>query len=70
MKIKFKTNLSCGGCVSKVQSDLDDKVGASNWNVDLTNPNKILSVQAEGITEEEVLSIIKNKGFKAEVFEG
>jgi copper chaperone len=69
MKMKFKTNLNCGGCVSKVQSDLDNIVGVSNWNVDLTNPNKILSVQTEEITEEEILRIIKSKGFNAEVLE-
>lgn len=67
--MKFKTNLNCGGCVSKVQSDLDNIVGVSNWNVDLTNPNKILSVQTEEITEEEILRIIKSKGFNAEVLE-
>jgi copper chaperone len=66
-EIKFKTNLSCGGCVSKVQADLDNHVGVSKWNVDISNPDKILTVQLEGITEDEVIGIIKSKGFKAEV---
>lgn len=65
-ELKFKTTLSCGGCVSKVQADLDAKAGAGNWNVDIANSNKILTVNAEGITEDEVIAIVKSKGFKAE----
>lgn len=26
-ELKFKTNLNCGGCVSKVQSDFDNAAG-------------------------------------------
>lgn len=63
---QFKTNLNCGGCVSKVQSDLDNAEGICHWNVDTTNSDKILTVNSKGITREEVAEIIKNKGFKAE----
>ena len=52
-EFQFKTNLNCGGCVSKVKSDLD-------------NADKILTVSSKGITEEEVIAIVKSKGFKAE----
>ncbi len=64
--LQFKTNLNCSNCVSKVQADLDNANGISEWNVDTTNNDKILSVKSEGITEEEVIAIIKKKGFKAE----
>ncbi len=65
-ELKFKTNLNCGGCVSKVQSDLDNAEGICNWNVDTYNTDKILTVKSEGISEEEVVAIIKSKGFKVE----
>ncbi len=65
-ELKFKTNLNCGGCVSKVKSDLDRAEGIGHWNVDIDNADKILTVSSKGITEEEVVAIIKNKGFKAE----
>jgi copper chaperone CopZ len=65
--LQFKTNLNCGGCVSKVKSDLDTINGIGEWTVDLENPDKILTVKSEGITEEEVITLIKKKGFKAEV---
>ncbi|WP_264524182.1 heavy-metal-associated domain-containing protein [Flavobacterium sp. N502536] len=63
---QFKTNLNCGGCVAKVQSDLDQAAGICEWNVDTTTNDKILTVQSEGATEEEIIAIIKSKGFKAE----
>ena len=65
-EFKFKTNLNCGGCVSKVQSDFDNTEGICHWNVDINNADKILTVSAKGITEDEVIAIIKRKGFKAE----
>lgn len=68
-EIKLKTSLSCGGCVSKIQADLDNKAGVGNWNVDLSNADKILTVNTTGISEEEVIEIVKSKGFQAEVME-
>ena len=65
-ELQFKTTLNCGGCVSKVQSDLDQAAGISHWNVDTSNPDKILTVHAKGITEDEVIAIIQSKGFRAE----
>lgn len=63
--LQFKTNLNCGGCVSKVQSDLDQAAGTANWKVDTEHADKILTVNAD-VTEEEVVNIVKSKGFKAE----
>lgn len=65
-ELKFKTNLNCGGCVSKVQSDLDSAEGICHWNVDTDNKDKILTINSKGITTEEVESIIQSKGFKIE----
>jgi copper chaperone CopZ len=69
-ELKFKTNLNCGGCVSKVQSDLDNTEGICHWNVDTANMDKILTVKSNGITEEEVIAIVNSKGFKAEPLKG
>lgn len=65
-EFQFKTNLNCGGCVSKVKADLDSADGICEWEVDTTNNDKILTVKADGITEDEIITIIKKKGFKAE----
>ncbi len=65
-EIKFKTTLNCGGCVSKVKSDLDNAEEILEWNVDTDDVDKILTVSSKGITEDEVVAIIESKGFKAE----
>lgn len=63
---KFKTNLNCGGCVSKVQSDLDVSAGVGNWQVDIEDVDKILTVKSQDVTEEEIVELVQRKGFKAE----
>ncbi len=68
-ELKFKTTLNCGGCVSKVKSDFDNSVGIQEWHVDTDNPDKILTINSAGITEDEVIEIVKSKGFKAEPVE-
>lgn len=64
-KLSFKTNLNCGGCVSKVQPDLDNAAGIESWQVDINHADKILTVQSAGITHEEVVALIRKKGFVA-----
>lgn len=63
---QFKTNLNCGGCVSKVKPHLNSAEGIYEWNVDTVNKDKILTVKSRGITEDEVVAIIKRTGFKIE----
>ena len=65
-EFQFKTNLNCGGCVSKVKADFDNADGICEWNVDTANNDKILTVKADWITEYEIIAIVKKKGFKAE----
>ena len=67
-EFQFKTNLNCGGCVSKVKADLDSADGICEWNVDTANNDKILTVKSEGITQDEIVASVKRKGFKAEPF--
>lgn len=62
---QFKTTLNCGGCVSKVQDDLNNAAGVGQWEVDTDNPDKILTVNATDIYPDEIIAIITKKGFKA-----
>ena len=65
-ELKFKTSINCGGCVSKVKPALDSTEGIKSWNVDTDNADKILTVSSDGISKEEVVEIIKAKGFNIE----
>lgn len=62
----FKTNINCGGCVAKVTPFLDKVNGVSSWNVDTANKDKVLTVVSDGITENEVIDIVKEAGFNIE----
>jgi len=62
---KFKTNINCGGCVSGVTPFLN-KLENTNWKVDTENPDKILTVETETVSEEEILKAVKKAGFEIE----
>lgn len=63
--LKFRTNIKCAGCLSQVNSPLNETVGENNWEVDLQDPNKTLTV-AGGNSESEIIAAIKEAGFEAE----
>ncbi len=64
--MKFKTNINCEGCVSKVKPALDNAEGIIKWEVDTANPDKILVVETNGIYQDEIIKLVKQKGFKIE----
>ena len=54
------------GCVSKVTPFLDKEEGVESWEVDVNNPDKILTVKSSGATENQVQTVLQKIGFKAE----
>ena len=44
---KFKTTMSCSGCVSKVEKFLNGEKDILKWDVDLNSPDKILTIETE-----------------------
>jgi copper chaperone CopZ len=63
--IELKTNIMCSSCIAKVTPDLNEVAGETNWKVDIQNPNKTLTVNGGGITEEEIIHAVEKAGFKA-----
>ena len=64
-KSRYKTNIKCTGCVAAVTPYLDSAVGEKKWEVDLTDPLKILSVN-EGTEPDNVIRAMEKAGYKAE----
>ncbi|MDO3643463.1 MULTISPECIES: heavy-metal-associated domain-containing protein [Mucilaginibacter] len=65
--LKFKTNIKCGGCIATVTPALDNLEGIAKWEVDTTNPDKILTVKSDnGLTANDVISALKINGYNAE----
>jgi copper chaperone len=64
---KFKTNIKCSGCVAMVTPHLNAVAGENNWQVDIQNPDKVLTVSINGeISEQQVIDAITKAGYKAE----
>lgn len=64
--MKFKTNINCSNCLAKVTPFLDKKVGKELWSVDIDNPDKILTVDSDDLTTDDVVKTVKRTGFEAE----
>ncbi len=63
--LKFKTNIKCTGCLATVTPRLNQTAGENNWQVDLDNPQKILTVESDS-SESEIVAAVKEAGFEAE----
>jgi copper chaperone len=63
---QFKTNINCGGCVAKVTPKLNENPDIKEWDVDTTNPEKILTVKTDNLMADDVEGIVASAGFKAE----
>ncbi|MBS1491796.1 MAG: heavy-metal-associated domain-containing protein [Bacteroidetes bacterium] len=68
-KFQFKTNINCGGCIASVKPFLDQAEGVCEWHVDTTNPNKVLTVQAEGISPLKIIETVQKAGFKIDTLQ-
>ncbi|OIN56982.1 heavy-metal-associated domain-containing protein [Arsenicibacter rosenii] len=64
--LTFKTNIKCGACVAKVTPGLDALEGVAKWSVDLTSPQRVLTVEADGATPEAIQEALAGAGYKGE----
>lgn len=64
--LKFKTNINCNGCIAKVTTSLNQIEGIIKWDVDIVNPQKILTVETSNLNEDEIINTLKNVGYNAE----
>ncbi|MCX8492470.1 MAG: cation transporter [Cyclobacteriaceae bacterium] len=67
-KLLFKTNIKCDGCIAKVKQSLNEVAGENNWQVDITNPTKILTITGTA-TATDIIESLNNVGYKAEKLE-
>lgn len=65
--LKFKTNINCSACVAKVTPVLDGDPSIEKWEVDITNSDKILTVEGEELNDHSIVNSLQKIGYKAEV---
>ncbi|MCD9019074.1 heavy-metal-associated domain-containing protein [Parachryseolinea silvisoli] len=61
----FNTNIKCSACVAKVTPYLDEAVGAGNWQVDLSQPTRPLTV-TNNTDAHTVQESLQKAGYRAE----
>lgn len=62
---KFKTNIACGNCLAKVTPILNAEPRINSWEVDLQAEDRILTVESEDMSAEEVFKTVLKAGFIA-----
>ena len=62
-QLRFKTNINCNNCIRTVSGFLNDVKEIEKWEVDIANPDKILTVEGENITFELVKEAVEEAGF-------
>ena len=63
--LQFKTNIECANCLAKVTPFLNKKEGIASWKVDIDHPDKILTVETESLSADDIIKTIKRTGFEA-----
>jgi copper chaperone len=66
MELKFKTNINCNHCINKITPVLNDDKSISEWKVDLTNDDKVLTVKGENVDSKLVIESLSKVGYAAE----
>ena len=67
MKIlTFTSNIACNGCLSKVKPFLDVLEGVVKWEVDIENPQKILTVQSNELSADQIQEAVIKAGYQLE----
>ncbi len=63
--IKFNTTIKCSGCVAKATPFLNEVAGEDNWEVDVTDPLKVLTVIGDADSG-KIIEAVEKAGYKAE----
>ena len=65
MKIlTFTSNIACNACLSKVKPFLDELEGVIKWEVDIENPQKILTVQSSEVSADQIQEAVIKAGYQ------
>lgn len=64
--IQVKTSAKCAGCVAKIAEQLNAFLTPDQWRVDLSSPDKVLTVTAD-VPAEKVVEAVRTAGFKAQL---
>lgn len=62
----FRTNAKCEGCLARIEKTLQGKINREEWNLDLSDPNRTLTVISDKLTDKEIMGLISKAGYLIE----
>jgi len=60
---EFTSTIKCQACVNAVSPVLNNFPGIYSWKVDLQDPSRKLTIQAETLDETKLQEALKNIGY-------
>lgn len=63
---RFRTSIMCNGCIAKITPVLDGAQGVVSWKVNLDSPDRVLTIVPDGITQEALMTLVREAGFTIE----
>jgi copper chaperone len=64
--LQFKTSINCANCLRAVTPFLNAEASVEKWQVDTTDPAKILTVEGENPIPELIMKAVAQAGFDIE----
>ena len=65
--LHFKTNIKCNGCIQTVTPFLSGIKEIKEWKVDLTSPERNLTVEGAELDPAAIVDALAQAGYKAEL---
>jgi hypothetical protein len=62
--VRVKTDLRCGACVRSIGPLLDAEPGVRRWDADVSIPDKVLTIEEDGVTADRVGEVLGRKGYR------
>ncbi len=62
--LKLKTDLRCEACVESIRPLFDAAPGVDRWSADVASPDKVLTVEGEGVSADFVNRLLGQKGYR------
>lgn len=64
-KLTFNSTIKCTGCINTVRPELDNLADVTHWEVDLTHPQRLLTVESKSGNPQWVIEALQAVGYQA-----
>ena len=61
--LQFLTSINCASCIRAVSPTLNELLGEGNWNVDIQNPDKTLTILQDNISQQIIIDSLISLGY-------